>query len=204
MQSACTVFFCLTLNTFSVQFLSVVENTYCNTLFLQLNPGKHCKMLETRRTFVASKKVLLLSWIFYFALFSSADAQQSRMRSGLFKKVTVYYLGYDKYLGRRTPWKLQILFFWQKQNIFSGGNLLLNLAVRNLSWNLYFYLHLNLFDIPKKFQVAIESSTWPSEADISSFSSTSIESLALCASLCLRRALRELLNCKTISCFSLS
>ena len=143
MQSACTVFFCLTLNTFSVQFLSVVENTYCNTLFLQLNPGKHCKMLETRRTFVGSRKVLLLSWIFYFALFSSADAQQSRMRSGLFKKVIVYYLSFDKYLGsRRTPWKLQILCPDKTKHFFSGVNWLINLAVWNLSWNFYFNLNL--------------------------------------------------------------
>ena len=50
---------------------------------------------------------------FYFVLFSSADAQQSRMRSGLFKKVI---LRFDKYLGgRRTPWKLLFLLFWQNK-----------------------------------------------------------------------------------------
>ena len=65
---------------FVTQLLPVVENTYSNPLFEQLDPGKHYRMLETR-------KGLFLSLLLFLSVYSFAAAQESRMKSGLFKKV---------------------------------------------------------------------------------------------------------------------
>ena len=104
------VYFCLTFNTFIIQFLiwNYILRTFVSAVKRQENSrmletqkrtlvaSKNilffifffslCRMFETqRRTLVASKNILL--WIFYFLLCSTADAQQSRMNSGIFKKV---------------------------------------------------------------------------------------------------------------------
>ena len=99
------------------RFCQLSKNTYCDPLFEQLNSRQHCRMLETRRTLVASKKVLLLTSIFYFSLCSSADAQTSRMRSGLFKKVI--WDSVSTNILTKVDLERYKFFVLTKQNIFS-------------------------------------------------------------------------------------
>ena len=165
--------FCLTLITFVIQFCQLlkIHIAVCNWLLERCNPMKHCRMLETRKTIFSRRKGLLLSLLFFLSVYSIADAQESRMNSGLFKKVilrskwALFWL--KKYLTNNL--KHLLSFFWQQihlcrlthqfgrlnlkpaafssfflillKTIVLGGNWLLNLAV--WKWQLHLLFDLN-------------------------------------------------------------
>ena len=107
---------------------------------------KHCRMLETRKTIFSRGKGLLLSLLFFLSVYSIADAQESRMNSGLFKKVilrskwALFWL--KKYLTNNL--KHLLSFFWQQIHLcrltHQFGRLNLKPAASLLIFFFFFFL----------------------------------------------------------------